>query len=141
VGARTRGTGVHVVYGLVGNKTHCKCCLVIRREGEQLRRYLHLGPAITIRDGAALYGHKSFDVSRESCRRSRAIVKYLTGLGRTPEFRHCWWRVNLQCAHSGLIAAETAHAATGRPARIIAKMNKLVDPVTIDGLYAASQPA
>jgi len=133
--------GVHVVYGLVGHKTHCKCCLVVRREGSELRRYLHLGTGNYNPKTARLYT----DISLLTCREHLAaevaqLFNTLTGLGRTPEFQHLLVApFNLHSRTQELIAAETANAAAGKPARIIAKMNKLVDPVTIENLYAASQ--
>ena len=133
--------GVHVVYGLVGHKTHCKCCLVVRREGTVLRRYLHLGTGNYNPKTARLYT----DISLLTCREHLAaevaqLFNTLTGLGRTPEFKHLLVApFNLHSRTQELINAEAANAAAGRPARIIAKMNKLVDPVTIENLYAASQ--
>jgi polyphosphate kinase len=133
--------GVHVVYGLVGQKTHCKCCLVVRREGEELRRYVHLGTGNYNPKTARQYT----DVSMISCRVTLGaeiaqLFNALTGLGRSPEFRHLLVApFNLHARVQELIAAEGANAIAGRPARIIAKMNKLVDPATIDSLYAASQ--
>jgi polyphosphate kinase len=133
--------GVHVVYGLVGHKTHCKCCLVVRREGGGLRRYLHLGTGNYNPKTARLYT----DISLLTCREHLAaevaqLFNTLTGLGRTPEFQHLLVApFNLHARTQELIANETANAAAGKPARIIAKMNKLVDPVTIENLYAASQ--
>ena len=132
--------GVHVVYGLVGQKTHCKACLVVRREGGQLRRYVHLGTGNYNPKTARLYTDLSLLTCRESLTAEVAeLFNTLTGLGRAPEFRHLLVApFNLHERIQGLIAAEAVHAAAGRPARIIAKMNKLVDPVTIDALYAAS---
>jgi polyphosphate kinase len=133
--------GVHVVYGLVGHKTHCKCCLVVRREGDGLRRYLQLGTGNYNPKTARLYT----DLSLLTCRDHLAaevaqLFNTLTGLGRTPEFQHLLVApFNLHARTQELIAAEAANAAAGKPARIIAKMNKLVDPTTIENLYAASQ--
>jgi polyphosphate kinase len=133
--------GVHVVYGLIGHKTHCKSCLVIRREGSDLKRYVHLGTGNYNQRTARLYT----DISLLTCREHivseiAQLFNTLTGLGRTPEFRHLMVApFNLHERVQQLIANETAHAIAGRPARIIAKMNKLVDPATIDALYAASQ--
>ncbi|MBL9188935.1 MAG: polyphosphate kinase 1 [Opitutaceae bacterium] len=133
--------GVHVVYGLVGHKTHCKCCLVVRREGGALRRYVHLGTGNYNPKTARLYT----DISLLTCRDHLAaevaqLFNTLTGLGRTPEFKHLLVApFNLHARTQELIAAETANALAGKPARIVAKMNKLVDPATIESLYAASQ--
>lgn len=133
--------GVHVVYGLVGHKTHCKCSLVVRREGEGLRRYVHLGTGNYNPKTARLYTDLSFFTARETITTEVAqLFNTLTGFGRSPEFKHLLVApFNLHPRIQDLIAAETANAAAGRPARIIAKMNKLVDPTTIDNLYAASQ--
>jgi polyphosphate kinase len=133
--------GVHVVYGVVGHKTHCKCCLVVRREGELLRQYVHLGTGNYNPKTARLYT----DLSLITCSpvlttEVAQLFNTLTGLGRSPEFRHLLVApFTLHARTQELIKAETDHARAGRPARIIAKMNKLVDPVTIDNLYAASQ--
>lgn len=133
--------GVHVVYGLVGHKTHAKCCLVVRREGKELRRYVHLGTGNYNPKTARLYT----DISLLTCRPHLAaeaaqVFNTLTGHGRTPDFQHLLVApFNLHARIQDLIAAETKNAVEGKPARIIAKMNKLVDPATIDALYAASQ--
>ena len=133
--------GVHVVYGLVGHKTHCKCCLVVRREGEELRRYVHLGTGNYNPKTARLYTDLSLLTTRVHLTAEVAqLFNTLTGHGLTPEFRHLLVApYNLHPRIQELIAVETANAAAGKPARIVAKMNKLVDPVTIDALYAASQ--
>jgi polyphosphate kinase len=132
--------GVHVVYGLVGQKTHCKACLVVRREAGALRRYVHLGSGNYNPKTARLYTDVSLLTCRENITAEVAeLFNTLTGVGHAPDFRHLMVApFNLHTRIQDLIAAETAHAAAGRPARIIAKMNKLVDPVTIDALYAAS---
>lgn len=133
--------GVHVVYGLIGHKTHCKCCLVIRREGGALRRYVHLGTGNYNPKTARLYTDFSLFTCREPLAAEVAqLFNALTGLGRTAPFRHLLIApFTLHEGMQSLIAAEAANAAAGKPARIIAKMNKLVDPVTIENLYAASQ--
>ncbi len=133
--------GVHVVFGLVGHKTHCKCSLVVRQEADGLRRYVHLGTGNYNPKTARLYTDLSLLTARPELTAEVAqLFNALTGFGRTPEFKHLLVApFNLHARIQELIAAEAAHAAAGRPARIIAKMNKLVDPVTIDNLYAASQ--
>lgn len=133
--------GVHVVFGLVGHKTHCKCNLVVRQETDGLRRYAHLGTGNYNPKTARLYTDLSLLTARPEVTAEVAqLFNTLTGFGRTPEFKHLLVApFNLHARIQELIAAEAAHAAAGRPARIIAKMNKLVDPVTIDNLYAASQ--
>ncbi len=133
--------GVHVVYGLVGHKTHCKCSLVVRAEADGLRRYVHLGTGNYNPKTARLYTDLGLLTTREEITAEVAqLFNALTGFGRTPEFKHLIVApFNLHARIQELIAAEAANATAGKPARIIAKMNKLVDPVTIDNLYAASQ--
>lgn len=133
--------GVHVVYGLIGHKTHCKCSLVVRREGSGLRRYVHLGSGNYNPKTARLYTDISFFTTNEAITSEVAqLFNTLTGAGRSPEFKQLLVApFNLHAKIQEFIANEANNAAAGKPARIIAKMNKLVDPVTIDNLYAASQ--
>jgi len=133
--------GVHVVYGLVGHKTHCKLCLVVRREGEGLRRYAHLGTGNYNPRTARLYSDLSLFTTREPITGEVAqLFNSLTGFGRSPEFEHLLVApYNLSDRLQELILREADHAAAGRPARILAKMNALVDQKTIDNLYHASR--
>ena len=133
--------GVHVVFGLVGHKTHCKCSMVVRQEPDGIRRYVHLGSGNYNPKTARLYT----DISLLTCHTDittevAQLFNSLTGFGRSPEFRQLLVApFNLHARIQELIAAEATNAAAGKPARIVAKMNKLVDKVTIDNLYAASQ--
>lgn len=133
--------GVHVVYGLVGHKTHCKLCLVVRREGRHMRAYAHLGTGNYHPRTARLYTDLSLFTARLPLTRDIAhLFNALTGFGRAPQFKHLLVApYTLHERIGALIAREAAHARAGRPARIIAKMNALVDKTTIDRLYAASQ--
>ena len=133
--------GVHVVFGLVGHKTHCKCSMIVRQEGENLRRYVHLGTGNYNPKTARLYTDLSlFTCNPEITTEVAQLFNALTGFGRSPEFKHLLVApFNLHSRIQELIANEAANAAAGKPARIIAKMNKLVDKVTMDNLYAASQ--
>jgi len=133
--------GVHVVYGLIGHKTHCKLCLVVRLEGNQMRHYAHLGTGNYNQRTARLYTDLSYFTSRRALTRDVAqTFNTLTGLGLSPTFRRLLVApYNLHRRIDELIAREASHAAAGRPARIIAKMNALVDKATIQSLYAASQ--
>ena len=133
--------GVHVVFGLVGHKTHCKCSMVVRHDAEGLRRYVHLGTGNYNPKTARLYTDLSlFTCNPDITAEVAQLFNSLTGFGRSPEFRHLLVApFNLHSRIQELIANEAANAAAGKPARIIAKMNKLVDKVTIDNLYAASQ--
>ncbi len=138
---RLEEAGVHVVYGMVGFKTHAKMSLVVRREGGRLRRYAHLGTGNYNPKTARLYTDLSLFTCREQLTEEVAqLFNALTGFGRSPDIRQLIVApFNFHSRIQELIAAETANAAAGKPARIIAKMNKLVDKVTIDNLYAASQ--
>ncbi len=133
---------MHVVYGLVGHKTHCKVALVVRREDDgKLRRYVHLGTGNYNPRTARVYTDLSHFTSRETLTADAAtLFNALTGFGRAPEFGHLL--VAPYALHRrvlGLIRRETEHALAGRPARIMAKMNSLVDQAVIDALYAASR--
>ncbi len=133
--------GVHVVYGLVGHKTHCKMCLVVRREGRRMRHYAHLGTGNYNPRTARYYTDLSHFTARPTLTRDVAqLFNTLTGFGRTPRFRHLLVApYELHRRLIALIGHEALHAAAGRPARIIAKMNALVDKAIIDALYAASR--
>ncbi len=133
--------GVNVVYGLVGLKTHCKVMLVVRREGGRLRRYVHVGTGNYNPHTARLYTDLSFFTARpEFGADATALFNLLTSCTAPPE----WQRMvvaplGLQERVLGLIEREAAFARQGKRARIIAKMNSLVDPDVIRALYRASQ--
>jgi len=133
--------GVHVVYGMVGHKTHCKCSLVVRHEGKGMRRYVHLGTGNYNPRTARLYTDLSYFTARPEITEDVAhLFNSLTGLSRAPEFKELLVApFNLHRRIQELIQRETDNAAAGRPARIMAKMNSLVDRETIDNLYAASK--
>ncbi len=134
--------GVHVVYGLVGHKTHCKVALVVRRETDgKLRRYAHLGTGNYNPRTAKIYTDLSHFTARDDLTAdAAALFNALTGFGRAPDFaRLLVAPYTLHRRVLELIRRETAHAAAGRPARIMAKMNSLVDQAVIDALYAASR--
>jgi polyphosphate kinase len=133
--------GAHVVYGLPNYKTHCKACLVVRQEAGGIRRYCHLGTGNYNAKTAGLYA----DFGLFTCRQSfgedlTEVFNLLTGYMRPRPLQH------LLMAPPGLrsglierIRREAAHARAGRPARIILKLNSLVDATLIEELYAASQ--
>jgi polyphosphate kinase len=133
--------GVHVVYGMVGLKTHCKAALVVRRDHDGIRRYVHLGTGNYNPTTAKVYTDLSFFTCRpEFGEDASALFNLLTGYSQG----HRWNKLivapmNLEKQLNALIARERAHAEAGRPARIIAKMNSLVDPGVIESLYAASK--
>jgi polyphosphate kinase len=133
--------GVHVVYGLVGLKTHCKTCMIVRREGKALRRYVHLGTGNYNPKTARLYTDLSFFTCREDITEEVAgLFNTLTGFSLTPSFKKLL--VAPFTLHSNIqkhIRAEARNAKAGKPARIIVQTNSLVDQETIDNLYRASQ--
>jgi len=135
------GSGVHVVYGLLGLKTHAKVCLVVRREDKGLRRYVHLSTGNYNPSTARLYTDVSmFSARTELGEDATALFNLLTGYCEPPT----WKRLSvaplgLRERVLALIEREAEHARNGRPAHIVAKFNALVDVKVIQGLYAASQ--
>ena len=133
--------GVHVAFGSATLKTHAKTALVVRRESDGIRRYIHLGSGNYNSRTARLYT----DVGLFTCSRSIGadvsdLFNSLTGYSRQRLYRKLVVApVNLRNRIIELIEREAAHAAAGRPARIICKMNALVDVEVIDALYRASQ--
>jgi polyphosphate kinase len=138
---RLEENGVHVVYGLIGLKTHCKVALVVRREQDQIRRYVHLGTGNYNPQTARQYTDLSFFTARaEIAEDASALFNMLTGYSEPPHWKRLAVApLDLQTRVIGLIGREAERARRGEPARIIAKMNSLVDPTTIRALYAASQ--
>jgi polyphosphate kinase len=132
--------GVHVVYGLVGLKTHAKAALVVRREGGELRRYVHLATGNYNPNTARIYTDLSFFTTRPEIGEDTSNLFNLLTSCTAP----ATWKklivapLGLHERVLGLIEREAAHARAGRPARIIAKMNSLVDPEVILALYRAS---
>jgi polyphosphate kinase len=137
---RLEENGVHVVYGLIGLKTHCKVALVVRREGEGIRRYVHLGTGNYNPHTARLYTDLSFFTVREAFADDvSALFNMLTGYSEPPKWRKLGVApLDLQSRIIELIDSEAEAARRGDPARIVAKMNSLVDPSVIRALYAAN---
>ncbi len=133
--------GVHVVYGLVGLKTHTKVVLVIRREDEKIRRYVHIGTGNYNAKTSKLYT----DVGILSCRPELGadltdLFNYLTGYSQQRSYRKLIVSpVNARESFDRLIQQEIDVAEAGGSGRIVVKMNSLVDPKTIANLYRASQ--
>jgi polyphosphate kinase len=142
VWARTlEQSGVHVVYGLMGLKTHAKCLLIIRRERGGLRRYVHLSTGNYNPVTARLYTDVCLFTTRPGiCEDASSLFNLLTGYSAPPKWNSLIVSpLGLHEAVLGLIAREAEHARNGRPARIVAKMNALVDEDVIEALYRASQ--
>jgi polyphosphate kinase len=133
--------GVHVTYGLIGLKTHCKVALVVRKEGDGIRRYVHLGtgnynPATArgYTDMGLLTCHPDFgaDVSD--------LFNYLTGYSKQTRYRKLLVApIAMRAGLLALIEREIKHQAEHGNGRLIFKMNALVDPAIIEALYRASQ--
>jgi polyphosphate kinase len=138
---RLEQSGVHVVYGLVGLKTHAKAILVVRQEGETIRRYVHIGTGDYNPRTARIYT----DVGLLTCREEigtdlSALFNALTGYSRRTSYRKLLVApVNLRSSFMHLIQREIQHSQQHRHARIVAQMNALLDPEIIQTLYVASQ--
>jgi len=142
---RLEEAGAHVVYGVVGHKTHAKMLMVVRRESDGeasvLRRYVHLSTGNYHPRTAKLYT----DIGLFTCHAEISadvsdIFLQLTGLGRASKLKHLWqspFTLHKQILRA--IQNEAAHAEAGRGGRIIAKMNALVEPEVIASLYSASK--
>lgn len=134
--------GVHVVYGIVGMKTHCKLALVVRREeDESVRSYVHIGTGNYHPQNARLYTDLGLFTSSEEITADVAdIFHLLTGRSLRKRFRKLLVApINLKEQILAKIDREIAYSKAGRPARIVAKMNSLYDNDVIAALYRASQ--
>ncbi len=133
--------GAHVVYGLLGLKTHAKCLLIVRREKGKLRRYAHLSTGNYNPTTARLYTDLTLFTSRpDVCEDVSSLFNLLTGYSAPPKWNKLLVApLGLHESVLALIAREAEHARAGRPARIVAKMNALVDADVIEALYRASQ--
>lgn len=132
--------GAHVIYGVVGLKTHCKMLLIVRRDSDRLRNYVHLGTGNYHPRTARIYTDFSFLTSNPELTEEVGIVfNTLTGLADYPGLKKLMVApFDLKPRLLGLIDREIANARAGKPARIIAKMNSLVDREIIAKLYEAS---
>lgn len=138
---RLQDAGAKVAYGVVGFKTHAKMLMIVRREGNTLRRYVHLGTgnyhqrtARGYTDFGLLTCHEEFGKDVHD------LFQQLTGLGKVAKLRRLWQApFTLQKQLVQMIEAETKAARAGSPSRIVAKMNALLDPTIIGALYKASQ--
>ena len=137
--------GAHVVYGVVGYKTHAKMLMIVRREegkhGGLFRRYVHLGTGNYHPRTARLYTDFGLLTCDENIGADvNEVFKQLTGLGRAQTLHHLWQApFSLQANIIAAIDAEANAARAGKRGRIIAKMNSLLEPETIAALYEASQ--
>ncbi len=134
-------TGVHVVYGLVGLKTHTKIVMVVRQEPEGIRRYVHIGTGNYNYKTAKLYTDLGLLSARPELGADLTdLFNFLTGYSRQQSYRKLLVApVNMRQRFLDLIRREAEHAHHGKTGRIVAKMNSLVDPEIIATLYEASQ--
>ena len=138
---RLERVGAHVVYGVVGVKTHAKMALLVRREGKQLRRYAHIGTGNYHPRTAMVY--EDFGMLTADpilCNDVHEVFRRLTGAGQIRPLKHLLQApFDLHDRMMRAIDLETRNARAGKQARIAAKMNSLLEPTIIEALYAASQ--
>ena len=138
--SKLQEAGAHVVYGVVGYKTHCKMALVVRREGGRLKRYVHLGTGNYHPRTARAYTDYGLLSANEALGEDvHQVFMQLTSLMRTSDLNLLSQSpFNLHERLLGLIRRETRHATAGGTGHIIAKLNALVEPEIIRALYEAS---
>lgn len=141
IATRLQEAGAKVVYGIVGHKTHAKMLLIVRREQDGLRRYVHLGTGNYHAGTARVYtdiGYMTCD--EDVCTDVHKVFQQLTGLGRARRLKRLLQApFTLHKRMVELIGAEARAARKGKPARIVAKMNSLSEPQLIRALYEASR--
>ena len=137
---KLEASGAHVVYGLVGLKTHCKTLLVVRREGSTLRRYVHIGTGNYNTKTARSYVDLGLLTVRPDIAADVTdLFNILTGLSRQREFRRLLVApTDLRGRFLSLVDREIEHASEGRPSGIVLKMNSLLDRASVEALYRAS---
>ena len=138
---RLQQAGANVVYGVVGFKCHAKLLLIVRREGDRIRRYVHLGTGNYHTRTARLYTDYSYLTCRDDIAEDvHTLFMQLTGLGEVVEMNRLLQSpFTLHTSLLRMIGAEADAARAGKPARIIAKMNSLSEAEVIRALYKASQ--
>jgi len=138
---RLEAAGVHVVYGLLNLKTHCKLCLVVRKEADGIRRYAHLGTGNYNSITSRVYTDIGLFTSRDAIVEDASdLFNYLTGYSSQQQYRELLVApVSLRSGLTQLIEKEIAAAEAGRPTGIIMKINAITDPEMVRHLYRASQ--
>ena len=133
--------GVHVVFGFMSLKTHCKLSMVVRQEGKKARRYVHLGTGNYNPTTALLYTDLGlFTADKTIADDATALLNFLTGYSQEYKWKKLVVSpLDLHQRTLELIAEQANLAAAGKPARILAKLNSLVDREAIEALYHASQ--
>ena len=137
---RLQEAGAHVMYGVVGYKTHAKLVMVVRREPGGIRRYCHLGTGNYHPKTARAYtDYGLFTCNDEIGQDVHELFLQLTSLTQTPKLNRLMQSpFGMHDAIIAKLGREADHARAGRPARVLAKMNALVDPQAIEALYRAS---
>jgi polyphosphate kinase len=138
---RLEAAGVHVVYGLVNLKTHCKLCLVVRKEPDGIRRYAHIGTGNYNASTSRVYTDLALVTARPAIVDDVTnVFNYLTGYSAMMDYRELLVApVSLRRRLYELIERERTNAAAGRPAKIVFKINSITDTGVIQELYRASQ--
>jgi polyphosphate kinase len=133
--------GVHVVFGFVGLKTHCKVALVVRREEDGIRRYVHLATGNYNPQTARIYTDLGFfTCNPDFCEDASALFNYLTGYCELPQWRKLVVAPSrLEAFFLEKIEQEAANQKAGKEGKIIAKLNGLLEPAMVQALYRASQ--
>jgi polyphosphate kinase len=133
--------GVHVVFGFIGLKTHCKVALVVRREDDGIRRYVHLATGNYNPQTARIYTDFGyFTCNPDFCEDASALFNYLTGYCELPQWKKLIVAPSrLQSFMIEKIAQETANQQAGKEGRVFAKINGLLEPAIVQALYRASQ--
>lgn len=138
---KLQSVGAQVVYGVVGHKTHAKMCMVIRREGRALTRYVHLGTGnYHIRTTRLYTDYGMFSCDRELGEDVQKLFQQITAMGKAGKLRKILQApFTLHVSMLEFIAKEADNARRKKPAAVYAKMNSLIEPQIIQALYAASQ--
>ncbi|MEO8003565.1 MAG: polyphosphate kinase 1 [Betaproteobacteria bacterium] len=138
--AKLEEVGAHVIYGVVGHKTHAKMSMVLRREADALRRYVHLGTGnYHARTAMSYTDFGLFTCNEDIGADVHEVFLQLTGLGKAGKLKYLWQSpFNLHAQILAAIRAETEKAKSGGKGGIIAKMNALLEPEIISALYEAS---
>jgi polyphosphate kinase len=134
-------SGVHVVFGFVGLKTHCKVALIVRREDDGIRRYVHMATGNYNPQTARVYTDLGFfTCNNDFCDDASALFNYLTGYSELPQWRKIVVAPSrMQSFMIERIQQEAVNAQAGRMGRLIAKINGVLEPAMVQALYRASQ--
>src|SRR5262249_55472862 len=127
---RLEDAGAHVVYGVANLKTHCKLCLVVRKEGDRFKRYVHVGTGNYNRTTAQLYTDLGLFTANDAIAADVSeLFNYLTGYSRQTAYQQLLVApIGLRDGFTKLVDREIAHARAGRPAGIVLKNNSIADP-------------